>query len=682
MDEPARRGRLPLPHRGIAFGGDYNPEQWPRETWAQDARLMREAGVDLVAVNVFGWAEIERSPGVYSFEELDSVMDLLHEHGIAVNLGTGTSTPPPWLTTAHPEVLPVTREGETVSPGGRQAWCPSSPVVREHALRLVRATAERYGDHPALALWHVSNELGCHNALCYCDESASAFRRWLERRYGTADALNAAWGTSFWSQRYGSFDEVLPPRLTASAENPTQLLDFRRFSSDELLEWYRAEAQVLRASTTTPVTTNFMVTAHIDTQDYWSWAPDMDVVANDHYLDHRLDDPWAELAFAADATRGLAGGAPWMLMEASHGAVNWQPRNLAKAPGELERMVLTHVARGADAVCFFQWRASRAGAERFHSALLPHAGTDSEQWRATLRLGALLDALDEVVGTRPTSDVAVVFDWQAWWAVDAGGHPTQDVRYLDEVHAMHAALRRAGVGVDVVSPDTDLSGYRLVVVPTLYLVSDEAARSVERFVVGGGHLLVTYFSGIVDENDHVRLGGYPGAFREVLGARSDEFFPLDDGESVALDDGGVGRVWTERLEPRGATVRARFTDGPVAGGAAVTRHEHGRGAAWYVATRLGTGGRDALVTDVLEGAGVRPVLPGAGGDVDVVRRDGDAGSYLFVVNHGDDAFVARAPGVDLVTGRRADAHEVPAGGVAVVREQPTGRRRPSEEAPA
>ncbi|MDO8145859.1 beta-galactosidase [Isoptericola sp. 178] len=673
------QGRPGLPRPGIAFGGDYNPEQWSRETWEQDARLMREAGVDLVAVNVFGWAEIEPAPGVHRFDDLDTVLDILHAHGVAVNLGTGTSTPPPWLTTAHPEILPVTREGVTVSPGGRQAWCPSSPVVREHAMRLVETVADRYADHPALAMWHVSNELGCHNALCYCDESARDFRRWLAERYGTVDALNEAWGTSFWSQRYGSFDEVLPPRHVESPENPTQMLDFRRFSSDTLLDWYDAEAAILRERSTAPVTTNFMVAAHIDTQDYWDWADHMDVVANDHYLDHRLPDPWGELAFTADATRGLAGGRPWMLMEAAAGAVNWQPRNIAKRPGELERMVLSHVARGADAVCFFQWRASRAGAERFHSALLPHAGTDSAQWRSTVRLGGMLDALDEVTGSVLRADVALLFDWQAWWAADRPGHPTGDVRYLDEVHAMHAALRRAGVAVDVVRPGDDLEGYRLVVVPTLYLVTDATAAEVDRFVADGGTALVTYFSGIVDEHDHVRLGGYPGAFRDVLGARSDEFFPLQAGETVSLDDGRRASVWTERLEARGAEVRARFADGPVAGSPALTRHRYGGGAAWYVAARLDDAGRQDLVTEVLADADVPPVLPGAGGDVDVLRRTADDASYVFVVNGSDEPFVAQVKGTELLTGHDATEHHVAPGDVAVVREHPQDSRPTSEE---
>ncbi|SDR97753.1 beta-galactosidase [Paraoerskovia marina] len=679
MDDPAAQGRgLPLPHRGIAFGGDYNPEQWTRETWAEDVRLMNEAGVDLVAINIFGWAEIERTPGNYDFGRLDEVMDLLAAHDISVNLGTGTSSPPPWLTTAHPEVLPVTRDGVTVSPGGRQAWCPSSPVVREHALNLVRAVAERYAEHPALVLWHVSNELGCHNALCFCDESARAFRRWLADRYGSVDALNDAWGTAFWSQRYGSFDEVLPPRVTASSGNPTQELDYRRFSSDELLAWYDAEAEVLRELSVAPVTTNFMATAHIRTQDYWSWAGHVDVVANDHYVDHRLADPAGEVAFAADLTRGLARGNPWMLMETSTGAVNWQPRNIAKVPGELERTVLTHVSRGADAVCFFQWRASRAGSERFHSALLPHAGTDSQQWRTTTRLGALLDALDEVAGSTVVAEAALVFDWQAWWACDGEGHPTADVRYLDEVHALHGALRRAGVTVDVVPPGAVLDDYRLVVVPTLYAVDDEAARSLEGYVGRGGHVLVTYSSGLVDENDHVRLGGYPGAFRELLGVRSDEVFPLEAEQIVTLDDGSHGSVWTERLEARGARVVASYVDGPLPGTPALTRHEFGHGVSWYLATRLDEAGRDALIARILADADVRPVLRDAPASVDAVRRRGSA-DYVFVMNHGDEPYVADVPGRELTTDTLDDSHVVPAGGVAVVRQETHGRRPTQEE---
>lgn len=655
--------------RGIAYGCDYNPEQWDRDVWRQDVALMREAGVDLVAVNIFGWSHVEPAPGVYDWSGLDEVVDLLHAHGIRVNLGTGTSSPPPWLTTLHPEVLPVVADGTTRWPGGRQAWCPSSAQFRRRALALVEQVAQRYGQHPALALWHVSNELGCHNALCYCDESAAAFRVWLAHRYGTVDALNSAWGTAFWSQRYTDWDQVLPPRANLSLGNPAQALDFHRFSSDALLDHHLAEAEVLRRHSAAPVTTNFMVTAHIRNLDYWTWAPHVDVVANDHYLDHRLDDPRSELVFAADLTRGLAGGAPWLLMEQSTSAVNWQPVNLAKEPGQMTRNSLTHVARGADGVCFFQWRASAQGSEKFHSALVPHAGTDTAVWREVVALGATLDRLDEVAGTRVVADTAVLFSWESWWAADGEARPSQAVRYLDQVHAAHRALHQLGVTADVVGPDADLSGYRLVVVPALHLVTDAQAAALAAYVEAGGHALVTFNSGIVDQDDRVRLGGYPGAFRDLLGVTAEEIVPLLPGTRVTLDSGAHASLWTERLRTTHATVVASYVDGPLAGVPAVTRTARGRGAAWYVATALDAPDLRDLVRDVVRDAGVVAAGPEGDGSIEVVRRAGDGRSYVFVVNHAHHDHEHPVTGHELVTDRRAAGSvHVPAGTVRVVRE--------------
>lgn len=663
-----------LTARGLVYGCDYNPEQWDRDVWREDVALMREAGVDLVAVNIFGWSHIEPRPGVYDWSGLDEILDLLHANDIRVNLGTGTSSPPPWLSTQHPEILPEQPDGTTRFPGGRQAWCPSSPVYREHALRLVEQVARRYGEHPALALWHVSNELGCHNALCYDEDSAAAFRTWLEDRYTSIENLNAAWGTAFWSQRYGAWSEILPPRATLSIGNPAQALDFHRFSSDALLDHYRAETAILREHSSAPVTTNFMVTAHIRNLDYWTWAPEMDLVANDHYLDHRLADPVSELAFAADLTRGLAGGQSWLLMEQATSAVNWQPVNVAKTPGQMTRNSLTHVAHGADGVCFFQWRASRQGAEKFHSAMLPHAGTDSAVWEEVLELGATLDRLDEVAGTRVQADVALLFSWEAWWAADSEARFSGDVRYLDQVHTAYRALYDEGVSVDVVRPGSDLTGYRLVVVPSLHLTRDAEAAAVEEFVAGGGHALVTFNSGIVDETDTVRLGGYPGAFRDLLGVRSDEIFPLLSGQSVTLSDGATARTWTEHVRTTTAQVHATFTDGPVAGGPAITRNAHGAGTAWYVATALDDDDLRALVRDVVGQAGAS--APGAGlaaqadGRVEVIRRTATDRSYLFVINHGTSDVEVAARGLELVTQARADGVVVvPAGTVRVVREE-------------
>ena len=665
------------PLRGVALGCDYNPEQWPPQVWEQDVSLMQEAGVTFATVGVFSWALLEPQEGRYSFDWLDRVLDLLAGAGIAADLATATASPPSWLSRAYPQTLPVDRSGNRLWPGGRQAWCPSSVVFREKALHLVERMATRYRDHPALAMWHVSNELGCDNAHCYCDVSAAAFRRWLIRRYGTLEALNEAWATTFWSQRYGDVEEIWPPRAGTAIPNPTQQLDFARFSSDELLGHYRAERDLLRTITpAVPVTTNLMVVTHQSGMDYWSWAPELDVVSNDHYLDGASEYPPQNLAWSGDLTRGLAGGDPWWLMEHSTSAVNWQPVNYAKAPGQLLRNSLAHVARGADAVGFFQWRASQAGAEKFHSALVPHAGTDTKVWREVVQLGQILRRSADLAGTRVEAQVAMLFDWNAWWAAELDGVPSTLMRYVDAGMDLHRALGWRGITVDGVRPGADLSRYRLVIVPTLYLTDDATAERLAGFVDGGGHLVVTYFSGIVDERDHVRPGGYPGAFADLLGIRSEEFFPLAPRQTVSLVAEGPGfppfeataTLWTELTDLRGATALARYTTGPVAGHPAVTMHRRGTGAAWYLGSRLDDDTLFGLLGHIAEHAGVEPAADVPRG-VEVTRRSGGGRSFLFVMNHLDRQVAVPADGVDLVSGAECTGSVcVPAGGTAVVRE--------------
>lgn len=677
LPEHSSHPTWPVGLPGIGYGGDYNPEQWPLATQLEDVELMQQAGVSIVSVAIFSWAMLEPREGEYDFGWLDAVMDRLHEAGIRVALATATASPPPWLTRRYPEVLPELADGTVLHQGGRQAYSVSSPVFRDHALRMTRVMAERYGRHPALALWHVDNELGCHVPHDCSDDAAVAFRRWLEARYGTVEALNAAWGTAFWSQRYDSFDEVLPPRTAPTYPNPTQQLDFARYSSDELLTHYRALRDVLREVTPhVPTTTNLMLSTGTKWMDYFSWAGDLDVVANDHYL--RAHDPEAhvELAFSADLTRGVAGGKPWILMEHSTSAVNWQPRNRTKGPGEMLRNSLAHVARGADSVMFFQWRQSAAGAEKFHSAMVPHAGTDTDVWRSTVALGQALKALAPVRGSRVHADAAVLVDYPSWWAAELDSHPTQALRYTDQVMAWYRQLWHRGVTADVVGVGADLSRYRLVVVPTLYLVDDGAAARVAAAAEAGATVLVTYFSGIADEHDHVRLGGYPGAFRDLLGIRTEEFWALQEGERVALDDGSTADLWTEKTRLTGAKAVRTYADGALAGLPAVTRNAVGRGAAWYVGTRLDEIGAHRVTDEVLAESGVVPVVPAVPAGVEVVRRradaaadDGSAPSFLFVINHTAEDVAVPARGTDLLTGAVADGEaQVPAHGVAVVQE--------------
>ncbi|MEU1168453.1 beta-galactosidase trimerization domain-containing protein, partial [Streptomyces sp. NPDC005921] len=368
-----------------------------------------------------------------------------------------------------------------------------------------------------------------------------------------------------------------------------------------------------------------------DALDYWRWAPELDVVANDHYLMSADPESQIDIALSGDLMRSLAGG-PWLLMEHSTGAVNWQPVNRAKTAGELRRNALAHVAHGADGIAYFQWRAAKAGAEQWHSAMLPHAGTDSQIWRDVVRLGADLRALAEVRGSTGTAEVAVVWDWDARWAVELPSQPSGELRYLDVVRAWYEPLWRAGVAVDFVRPDADLSAYKAVLAPSLYLVDDTGAANLASFAEAGGSLAIGFHSGAVDENCHVRLGGYPGAFRELLGVSTDELFPLLPEERVALDGGGTGSLWTERVRLAGAAAVASYADGPLAGVPAVTRRGVGAGSAWYVATLPDADTLVGLLDRIRAEAGVAAGRVAPAGVEVVVRRGADA-DYVFVIDH-------------------------------------------------
>ncbi|WP_240506269.1 beta-galactosidase [Thermoactinospora rubra] len=645
----------------IVYGGDWNPEQWPEEVWAEDVALMREAGVNRVSVGIFSWSRLEPVEGVFEFGWLDRCLDLLAAGGVQACLATPTAAPPPWFGHTYPEALPVDADGRTLHHGSRQAFCPSSPIYREKALRVAEQVARRYAGHPALAIWHVHNEYGCHNARCYCDTSAAAFRAWLRERYGTLEALNDAWGTDFWSQRYGDWEQILPPRATPTFVNPGQQLDFRRFSSDALLDLYRAERDLLAEITPdVPATTNLMAGMHWD-MDYFSFGPELDVIASDHYLIG--DDPHVHLAFSADLARSLGGGRPWVLMEHSTSAVNWQGHNRAKRPGEMRRNSIQHLARGADAIMFFQWRASRAGAEKWHSGMVPHAGKDTKIWREVVELGALLKGLAEVAGSTVAAEAAVLLDYASIWAQDHPAQPTSNLRPLEVVTEWYGKLWELGVTCDVVHPESDLSGYRLVVVPSLYLVSDAGAANLERFTAAGGVALVGPYSGIVDEHDRVRLGGYPGAWRDLLGVTVEEFFPLAAGERVELSGGGAGTVWSEVAH----ATTAKVLDTYLTGEPAWTRNTWGEGAAHYLTTLLHGDDLRRVVAEVCAEAGVgTSATPG----LEVVRRaHPDGRRYLFAINHtGAEATVA-ATGVALPDGTPVEGRlTVPAGAVAIVRE--------------
>ncbi|MER7667342.1 beta-galactosidase [Kitasatospora sp. NPDC096128] len=650
---------------GLAYGGDYNPEQWDAQVWKEDDQLMRRARVNLATVGVFSWALMEPEEGRYDFEWLDAHLDRLHAAGVAVDLATPTASPPPWFTPAHPDALPVRADGARLTHGSRDTYCLAAPAYRRAARRIAGALAERYGDHPALALWHVHNE---YVTLCWCDHTAAAFRVWLRARHGSLDALNEAWGTAFWSQHYTSWEQILPPRASQWHHNPGQTLDFSRFWSDETLAAYREQRDAIRAHSDRPVTTNLMLPGY-QNLDLWAFGREVDVVSVNHYPGAPGVDAAAQAAFDADRARSIAGGAPWLLMEQGTNTVYSGGRVLAKEAGDILRHSLAHIARGSEGALFFQWRQSRAGAEQWHSAMVPHTGPDSRIFREVTAAGEAVARLGELAGSTVRAEVAVLHDSDAWWALSADGLPSPELDYYAALRRAHRALWDAGRTVDFAHPEHDLSRYRVVIAPALFLLTDAGAENLRRYVADGGTLLVQHFSGVVDEHLHSRLGGYPAApLREALGIRVEEYRPLRQEEQITLSDGSTAGSWSESLRSEGAETLAAYTGGMLDGGPALTRHAFGSGHGWYLSTRLDDTGYADLVGRLLTEAGGVPEVPGLPAGVEAVTRHAaDGRSWQLLINHRTEAVPLPRPGHDLLTG--ATLGELAPGSCAVLRRQ-------------
>lgn len=607
--------------RGIAFGGDCNPDQWSEETWDDDVRLMKKAGVNTVALAIFSWDRIQPTEDRWNFGWLDRIIEKLGKAGIATDLASATATAPLWLYEKHPEVLPRDKYGHQVNAGSRQSWSPTSPVFKEYALTLCRKLAERYGSNPYVTAWHMGNEYGWNNRNDYSDNALNAFRLWCERKYGTIGALNQAWGATFWGQEMNSFDEVLIPRFMGadSMVNPGQKLDFERFGNDMLLDFYKAERDAIaEICPDKPFTTNFMVSTDQCCMDYADWANEVNFVSNDHYFHEGGEMHLDELACSDALMDSFALGKPWYVMEHSTSAVQWKPLNMRKRKGETVRDSLAHVAMGADAINFFQWRASAFGAESFHSAMVPHAGEDTKLFRQVCELGETLQTLADagVQGSElERSDTAILFSAESEWATRSETLPSMKLNHWHDVRDWYRAFLDAGTRADIMPLKYDWSDYKTVVLPTVLMLSAVDTRRLADFAAAGGRVVVGYATGLIDENFHTWLGGYPGAgnglLRDMLGIRGEEFnilgsgvegepeaIRLGAGGEVALEDaaalnGATTRLWQNDVTVTGdrTQVLAMYAgeeadEWELDGMAAVTRNPYGAGEAYFVGCDL------------------------------------------------------------------------------------------------
>ncbi|MFC4303817.1 beta-galactosidase [Cohnella boryungensis] len=593
---PPIQPRLPV----MLHGADYNPEQWSAypEILKEDLRLMKLANCNVMSIGIFSWAKLEPEEGRFDFEWLDRQLDAFAENGIHAFLATPSGARPAWLSRKYPEVLRVGANRVRNLHGLRHNHCWSSPVYRDRIAILNGELARRYALHPAVIGWHISNEFG---GECHCEYCQTAFRQWLMKKYGTLEALNHAWWTTFWSHTYTSWEQIESPAPHGETQVHGLNLDWKRFVSDLTIAYCKHEIEIVRpCNPELPITTNMHMTEGID---YRKLARELDVVSWDaypewHYTEENDDTRLAAwTAMHYDLMRSLK-GKPFLLMESTPSLTNWQSVSKLKRPGMHKLSSLQAVAHGADSVQYFQWRKSRGSSEKFHGAVLDHSGHENTRvFRDVAEVGRLLGGLKEVVGTATPAKAAIVFDWDNRWAVkDAQGIRNSGIRYEETVLQHYRAFWELGIPVDLVGSEDDLSGYKLVAAPMLYLISEENGKRIERFVEEGGTFVSTYWSGIVNETDLCHLGGFPGPLRRTLGIWSEEAEGLH-----ARDRNGIllrpEAAWgmaeeyaaheiADLIHLEGAEALAVYVSDFYAGQPALTRNRLGKGQAYYLATRV------------------------------------------------------------------------------------------------
>ena len=655
----------------MLYGGDYNPEQWPKDVWQQDMELFDKAGINSATINVFSWARIQPAEEVYDFRELDEIVDTLAKAGKQIVLATSTAALPAWMVKRYPEVARVDYEGRRHKFGQRHNACPNSPVYRHFVKELTARLAERYGSHEHVVCWHINNEYG---GECYCENCEKAFRVWLRKKYGTIEALNKAWNLTFWGHNIYDWDEVvLPNALSEGIEGEEEpgnektafagiSIDYRRFNSDSIMDNFRLERDTIRQyDRDTLVTTNLMGT--YKGLDYFKWAKEMDIVSWDNYPSY--DTPWSMVAMRHDLMRGLK-NAPFMLMEQTPSQQNWQPYNSLKKPGQMRAQSWQTVAHGGDTIQFFQLRRSVGGCEKFHGAVIGHAGSDQTRvFREVAQLGEELNRIgDSIIGSKTESKVGIMFDWDNYWALEYTSGPNKDLKYVDQITRYYEYFYSKNISVDLIPVDADFSRYDLVAAPVLYMVKEGMAKALERYVAEGGTLVTGFMSGIVNESDNVHLGGYPGPLRALAGIWAEEIDALapEQSNEILFTDGTKAccGLLCDILHLEGAEEIARYGSNFYAGTPAVTKNAFGKGYTYYVGSVLSEDGLAKVLDLACDGAGVASVI-GEETELEVTRRISDAGAVYFVMNFKDQELplpMVFAGKKDLLSGQTMEEGEM------------------------
>lgn len=660
----------------MPYGGDYNPEQWPEDTWAEDMRLLKLAHIDIVTLNVFSWAALQSDEVTYHFEKLDKIMNLVRDNGMKVCMATSTGAHPAWMARKHPDILRVESNGMRRKFGSRHNSCPNSPTYQKYAKALAARLAERYKDYDNIVAWHISNEYG---GECYCENCEKAFRVWLKEKYHTIDEVNRAWDTAFWGHTFYDFDDiVVPNHLSEHWGNDRTTfqgisLDYKRFNSESLLNAFRLEYDAIHAITPDiPITTNLMGT--YQPLDYQMWGKYMDFISWDNYPSNET--PLEETAMRHDLMRGAKQGKPFALMEQTPSVTNWLPYNMLKRPGVMRLWSYQAVAHGADTVMFFQMKRSIGACEKYHGAVIDHVGNENTRvFREVTELGAELEKLgSQTLGARTDAKAAIVFDWDNWWGISYSAGPSIYLDYCQEVLHYYKALHNKNIPVDMIGVEDDLSKYSLVIAPVLYMVKGNYDEKIRAFVKNGGRFLTTFFSGYVDEHDLVTIGGYPGKLRDILGiwVEEEDALPKEMENSFSYQGKTYpAKMLCDLLHTEGAQALTSYEKDFYAGMPVLTKNAFGKGYGYYVATSSDDAFYEDYLSEICAEAGITPIMD-TPATVEVTMRSNANGSFVFLLNHGEETYETALPfaGTDLLTDTayaQNDAITLKAKGVAIIK---------------
>jgi len=623
------------------FGVDYYPEHWPEERWSLDAQLMSEAGFNVVRLAEFAWSKMEPEEGRFDFDWLDRAISILQSQGLQVVLGTPTASAPPWLMRKHPELFRVCEDGLRVTFGNRREYCPNQPIYQEYTHRIVSMMAEHYASHPAVIGWQIDNEFG---ERCYCPVCAQKFQIWLRSRYEALDELNQKWGTIFWSHVYNDWCEIPVPVTTGGSPNPGLALDFYRFCSDSYVAYQQLQIDILRAQCPSHFITHNLMGFGYDRLNYFDLARNLDFVAWDNYprmqwtMEKGLDSSSQALSLAT--MRGLKSGNIWV-MEQQAGPSGWEMLSVTPRPGEMRLWAYQSIAHGADAIIFFRWRTARFGTEQYWHGLLDHDSHPCRRYEEIKCMGAEIKrAGNQIAGSEVKSPVAMMLSYDSRFAFQIQPNNPR-FNYPEHFYQIYRAFYRRHVSVDVTAPDADLSSYKIVVAPSLHIISEKVAANLKSFVQAGGILVVTQRTGVKDNSNAVVNRRLPGLLVEICGVEVEEYDSLSSSmrnrlEFVLPELADVERpaveILCDILKPTSATVVARYLQEFYAGKPAITLNQFGKGQVIYIGAVGDAQLYDALSGWLLNMAGIRPIMPAPNG-VEVTERWQDGRRLLFLLNH-------------------------------------------------